>query len=168
MGRAVRYVLIIALVALYVVCGAPDWLAGSEAPLMKRAALYPFFHASVWHLAVNALAVWTVFSPKREGKGRELLLSYLIALLVYPLSLRPVIGFSSILFATLGQRTPSLSSRWWRTPPVILFIVLMFAMLAFPQLSGLTHIFSFALGMLIAACRRLVNGLLSDAQRFIR
>lgn len=168
MGRIVRFSILLLIIALYVVYGAPAWLAGTDAPYMQRAALYSFFHANAWHLAVNGLAVWTVFSPKRKGMGRELLLSYLIAVLVYPLSLRPVIGFSNILFATLGQRTPALSNRWWRTPPVILFLVLMFALLLFPQFSALTHIFSFALGMLIAACRRGINSLLKDARRFIR
>lgn len=168
MGRILRYVLIIALVAVYAVYGAPAWLAGTDAPYMQRAALYSFFHANIWHLAVNCLAIWASFSPKRRRMGVELLLSYLVAFAVYPLSLRPVIGFSNILFATLGQRTPPLSSRWWRTPPVILFIVLMFGMLFLPQFSALTHIVSFALGMLIASCRRGIDSLLKDARRFIR
>ncbi len=168
MGRIVRFTILILIIALYAIYGAPSRLAGTDAPYLHRAALYSFFHANIWHLATNVLAVWTVFSPKRKGMGRELLLSYLIAVLVYPLSLRPVIGFSNILFATLGQRTPSLADKWWRTPPVILFLVLLFATLLLPQFSALTHIFSFALGMLIAACRRGVNNLLKDARRFIR
>ncbi len=168
MGKALRYIIIAVLAALYVTFGAPRWLAGYNTPYLARAASYSFFHASVWHLAVNLIAVWSIYSPKRKGMGQELALSFLIAVAVYPLSFRPVIGFSNILYAMLGQRTPPLSSKWWGKPEVIIFIVITFALLFVPRFSAVTHIFSFLAGMLIASVRRGIDSLLKDAKQFIK
>lgn len=168
MGKTLRYIIIAVLAALYVAFGAPLWLAGHDAPYPARATAYSFFHASIWHLAANLVAVWSVYTPRRKGMGRELALSFLIAVVVYPLSFRPVIGFSNILYATLGQRTPTLSSKWWRKSEVIIFIAITFALLFVPRFSALTHIFSFLAGMLIASVRRGIGSLLKDARRFIK
>lgn len=168
MGRILRYILIVTLAGLWLAFRAPDWLAGTDVPYIRRALAYSFFHASWLHLAVNCIAAWSIFRPGPSCKPcRDLLLSYLVAVLVYPLSLRPVIGFSNILYAVLGLRTPALSSPWWRRPEAIVFLAVTVLMLFVPQFSALSHIFAFLLGMAMAGIRRFTEKTLKDAGHFI-
>lgn len=167
MGRAIRIILIVGLVVLQIIYDAPAYLLGTEDYLL-RATTYSFFHGSWWHLAVNAIAIWTIYDPRRGCKPcRDLLFPFLIAVAVYPLSVRPVIGFSNILYAVLGIRTPSLTSRWWRQPAVIVFLVITVAMLFIPRLSATTHIASFILGMAFASIHRLWLKITADARRYL-
>ena len=168
MAGCVRYILVAVLTALWLVFRAPAWLAGTDVPYMLRALAYPFFHASVWHLAVNALATWSIFAPGRKRTWKDLVISYLISVLVYGLSLRPVIGFSNVLYAALGLATPPLSSPWWKRPEVLVFLALTVLMLLVPQFSALSHIFAFIAGMLVAAVRRFISKTLKDAGRFVK
>lgn len=161
----VRIVIILLLVALRII-GIPDFL--STGPYWQRALAYSFFHGSWWHLAVNCIAVWTIYDPRRGCKPcRDLLFPLLIAMAVYPLSFRPVIGFSNVLYAVLGLRTPSLSSDWWKRPEVIVFIVVTVGLLFVPQFSATTHIAAFLLGMAGAAVGRFYNDIISDARRYL-
>lgn len=165
----VRIILILALAALQLAFGAPGWLQPDGAPYIVRAIGYSFFHGNWWHLAVNALAIWTIYDPRRHPckPCRDLLFPFLIAVAVYPLSFRPVIGFSNILYATLGLRTPALSSPWWKQPAVIVFLVVTLAMLFIPRFSATTHIAAFLLGMGGAAVGRAWSNLISDARRYL-
>ena len=161
----VRAVAILVLVALQVVFGIPDFLQGG--PYWERALLYSFFHGSWWHLAVNCLAAWTIFQPRyKTGPGR-LVAAYIIAVLVYPLSFRPVIGFSNVLYAVLGLRTPRLDSRWWRRPEVLTFIAVTVLLVFVPRFSATTHIAAFILGMAGAALQRLFKDISSDFRRYL-
>lgn len=164
MGKSLRIVVIVALVALQAFVGIPEYL--TDGPYMLRALSYSFFHASWWHLAINAIAIWTIYPPKRRANFLQIVISLLIAVAVYPLSFRPVIGFSNILYATLGLRTPSLSSAWWKQPTVIVFIGATLAMVFIPQLSATTHIAAFLCGMACAALRRFYLKLTKDARRY--
>ena len=139
-----------------------DWLL--DAPYMQRALTYSFFHANWWHLAVNSIAILSIY---KKINPKDLILSYLIAVLVYPLSFRPVIGFSNILYAQLGMRTPQLSSTWWKQPSVIVFLIVTLALVFVPRFSATTHIFSFLLGMGISAFRRFKTSLLRDTKRYL-
>lgn len=161
----VRIAIILALVLLQAAFGIPDFMQGG--PYWERAVLYSFFHASWWHLAVNSLAAWTIFSPRRRASPARLATAFLIAVLVYPLSFRPVIGFSNVLYAYLGLRTPALSDRWWRRPEVITFLSVTVALVLVPRFSATTHIAAFALGMGGAALKRKYNDLTSDFRRYI-
>ena len=158
-----RIVLIVLLVGLQAVVGIPPYM--TDGPYLLRALTYSFFHASWLHLAVNCLAVWGVY-----GKGykpcRDLLLSFLVAVLVYPLSFRPVIGFSNILYCTLGLRVPPFSHPWWKSRNAIIFIVVTLAMAFIPQLSATTHIAAFLLGMLLSYILRSLHNLSKDARRY--
>lgn len=164
-----RIVFIIALAVLQAVFGAPQWLMPDGAPYIVRALSYSFFHGSWWHLAVNALAIWTVFDPRRSYRNpwTDILLAFLIAVAVYPLSFRPVIGFSNVLYALLGIRTPSFSSPWWKQTPVLVFIGVTLALAFIPRFSATTHIAAFLLGMAVSAFRRFRNNLLRDAGRYL-
>lgn len=168
MVRIIRIAIISALVLLHVAFGIPGWLHPGQGSYLLRAATYSFFHASWWHLAVNCLAVWTIFDPKRGCKPcRDLIFPFIIAMAVYPLALRPVVGFSNILYAVLGIRTPSLRSRWWRQWPVALFLAVTVAMVFVPTFSATTHIASFALGVAAAAAGRSLKPLLDDVRRYL-
>ena len=161
----VRIAIILALVLLQAAFGIPDFMQGG--PYWERAVLYSFFHASWWHLAVNSLAAWTIFSPRRRTSPARLATAFLIAVLVYPLSLRPVIGFSNVLYAYLGLRTPAVTDRWWRRTEVITFLVVTFALIFVPRFSATTHIAAYALGMGGAALKRKYKDLSSDFRRYL-
>lgn len=161
----VRLTLIALLVALQLAFGIPGFMTGG--PYMQRALLYSFFHASWWHLAVNGIAIWTIFDPRRRMKWQQIVTAYVIAVLVYPLSFRPVIGFSNVLYAVLGLRTPPLSSPWWKRPEVIVFLVITVAMVFIPRFSATTHIAAFVLGMAGASLQRSYQRLTRDCRRYI-
>lgn len=161
----VRLTLIILLVVLQAVFGIPPFLA--DGPYLWRALLYPFFHGSWWHLAVNAIAIWTIYRPGRCKPCRDLLFPFLISMAVYPLSFRPVVGFSNILYAAIAMRTPALSSPWWRQPAVIVFLIITVALLSVPRFSATTHIAAFLLGMGGAALGRWWQSIKSDAGRYL-
>ena len=161
----VRISLILVLVVLQAVFGIPDFM--TDGPYWQRALLYSFFHGSWWHLAVNCLAIWTIFRPEHKLKPLQIVTVYLIAVLVYPLSFRPVIGFSNVLYAVLGLRTPSLKSKWWKQPAVIIFLVVTVALVFVPQFSATTHIAAFLLGMAGSAVKRFYQYLTRDCRRYL-
>ena len=161
----VRIAIILVLVLLQAAFGIPDFMQGG--PYWERAVLYSFFHASWWHLAVNSLAAWTIFSPRRRTSPARLATAFLIAVLVYPLSFRPVIGFSNVLYAYLGLRTPALSDRWWRRTEVVTFLAVTVALVLIPRFSATTHFAAFALGMCGAAIKRKYKDLTSDFRRYL-
>jgi len=161
----VRIVLILLLVALQAVFGIPEYM--TDGPYWLRALTYSFFHVNWWHLAVNALAIWNIFVTSRKCSPAQLVAAFVIAVLVYPLSFRPVIGFSNVLYAFLGLRTPSLKSKWWKQPSVIIFLVVTIALVFVPQFSATTHIAAFLLGMACAALKRFYNDLTRDCRRYL-
>ena len=163
---ALRIALIAVLTAVYFAFGIPDWLRDGD--YLLRACSYSFFHASIWHLAVNGLAIWSIFRKGDLCKAcRDLAISYIIAVIVFPFSVRPVIGFSNILYAMIGLRTPPLTSKWWRTPQVIVFLIVTVALLFIPRFSATTHIAAFILGIACAYLRRFNQSLVKDARRYL-
>lgn len=161
----VRLVIIVLLVSLQLVLGIPPFM--QDGSYWERALLYSFFHGNWWHLAVNCLAIWTIFQPKYKTKPLQFVTAYLIAVLVYPLSFRPVIGFSNVLYAVLGLRTPTLKSDWWQQPSVILFLAITVALVFVPRFSATTHIAAFLLGMACAALKRFYHSLTDDCRRYL-
>lgn len=160
-----RAILIIILISVYIIAGTPLWLAGTEIPYAIRALSYSFFHVNIFHLAVNSLSVWLLCKPNRKGMLLELFHAFIIAVIIYPLSLRPVIGFSNVLYAMIGLRTPSLSSNWWKTSPVLTFLVVTIAMAVIPSIAATTHIAAFVSGALLAYFRRIIRDLDNDIRR---
>ena len=161
-----REAIIIVLLAVRLFFGCPEWLSGDGCSPVVKALAYPFFHASIWHLGVNAIAVWTVFRP-RKGNALLLVTASAISFAVYPLSARPMVGISNLIYAAIGLRTPSLRSPWWRTPSVIIFLIVTALMLALPQFSAVTHIAAFAAGCACAAIRRCFLRVKRDAHRYL-
>ena len=164
MGSMARNIIIVVLVALNIAFGIPSFMY--DGPWWARATAYSFFHAGWLHLAVNALAIWTIYRG-RLRPWRDLVIPYVIAILVYPLALRPCIGFSNILYAALGLRTPPLRSSWWRQTPVVVFLAVTVAMVFIPRFSATTHIAAFALGMGCASLQRQWLKITADARRYL-
>lgn len=160
-----RIIIIALLVISQLIFGCPAWLADTH-PFL-RALVYPFFHANVFHLAANSLAVWTVFRRKNTDNKRTLVISYLISAAVSPLALRPCIGISNLIFAAIALRTPPLRSRWWKQPSVILFLAIMFLFLLLPQFSAVTHIAAFAAGVVVTCIGRWFKNLNRYAGRYL-
>lgn len=160
---ALRIVIIVLLVVLQAFFGIPDFLTGG--PYLQRALAYSFFHAGWLHLAVNCLAVWGVYGRGRKPL-KDLLLSLFVAVLVYPLSFRPVIGFSNVLYCTLGLRVPPFSNAWWKSRNAIIFVAVTLGMAFIPQLSATTHIAAFLCGMFLSYLRRSLQNLFKDARRY--
>lgn len=158
----IRILLILAILVVRIFVGLPPYLMDKT---LLSALSYPLFHANWFHLAVNCLALWLVFPPKRKGLWSDLALGYVISCLVFPISIRPVIGISNLLYAVIGLRTPAFSSPWWKKTEVIIFFAVTFAMLPFPQVSGLTHILSLAAGIGIAAICRSIKKVTEDARK---
>lgn len=150
-----RWAIILFLSTVYFVAGCPADLAGQDIPYVIRTLEYHFYHANIFHLAVNCIAVYSIFNPKwGTHNGRDLLAAFIIASAVYPLTFHPVIGFSNILYATIGMRTPPLNSKWWRTPQTLTFLIVTILMVFIPQFSATTHIFAMTAGVLLAHLRR--------------
>lgn len=159
-----RKAIILALCILYALTGVPEFFSGNW---FGKCLVYHFFHASIWHLLGNSLAIYSIYRPGKNNRS-DLLWSFAIAVLVYPLALRPAIGFSNIIYATVGLRSPSLSSPWWRQPGVIVFLAVTVLMVFVPSVAATTHIAAFVLGAGIAAVRRAFNSVRSDVERYIR
>lgn len=160
----VRWALIAALVLVNALAGIPPFLS-EDGGYLLRACSYSFFHANWWHVAVNCLAAWTIFDPRRKNTAGQILSAYLIAVLVYPLSFRPVIGFSNVLYAMIGLRTPPLSSPWWKRGEVAVFLAVTIAMVLIPRFSATTHVAAFALGIAGAYLHRAWLKFTEDARR---
>ena len=161
MGKALRYIVVLLLAAVYFV-PKPHFLLTMDFPAHL---LHHFWHANVFHFAVNALAVWTVLDPRTRPAWWLLPAGFAIGSLSYCFALKPVIGFSDILFAMAGLRTPSFRNAWWKSTNAKVFIGSMFLMLLLPGFSATTHIGAFALGAGVAFFIRFSKGLDYDTRR---
>lgn len=160
-----RYILVLLLAGLYAFMECPDFLLDKHSWVAWLT--YSFFHGNVFHWAANMLALWSIFNPKHKHNARQLFIGYLIALAVYPLSFKPVVGISNILYAVLGMRTPAFNHPWWEAPTTITFLVITIAMVFIPNISAVTHIASFALGTLLSCVNRGITSLKNDYERAI-
>lgn len=149
----IRILVITICTLLFLLAGTPEWL--SDCSMLLRMTAYHFYHANIFHLAVNGLALWAIFSPLRKDNTYCLIIGYVIATLAYPLSVKPCIGLSNIIYAVIGLRTPPFSDRWWRSMAAIVFFSVTLAMLLVPSIAGVTHVVSLAAGIAAANIKRL-------------
>lgn len=124
-----------------------------------------FFHANVFHFAMNAIAIWAVLDPRTKPAKWLLPVAFIIGSVSYCFAIKPVIGFSNIIFAMGGLRTPSFSSRWWHSTSALVFFGTMLLMFFLPQLSATTHLVAYIFGAGVAACIRFFKGLDYDTGR---
>ena len=160
MGK-VRYIIIAVLFAFFFV-RIPDELYTGEYPAML---VYPFFHANIFHLLLNCLAVWTVFDQRTKPEWWYLPIGYIISAAAYCLTDYVIIGFSCVLFAIAGIRTPSFRSAWWRTWNCWAYIGTMLLMFLLPMFAASAHLIAFAIGVGVSICVRFKRRLDYDTRR---
>lgn len=158
-GEHIRKVFIGILIAAFVLWGCPAWLHGDQ---WYISLAHHFFHANIFHLAVNSLSLWTLFRKDFIYPLPSILVPFACATASWFFSSADPAGISNFLFASIGCRTPSLKSSWWRDKNVLIFFATSLVMLAFPQVSALTHIVSFVLGCICAHVARYIKGLSND------
>lgn len=161
-GNNIRITIIGVLVTMQLLFGCPAFLHHDYGYI---ALVHHFFHANIFHLAVNCLSVWTLFHKDIRYSMTPLVLAYIIGTASWFCTSADVVGFSNIIFALIGLRTPSLSHSWWKQSTVILFLAITALMALLPQVSAVTHIVSFALGCIVAGAYRVVNNLSRDFRR---
>lgn len=161
-GRSFKIVLIGILVASQIIFGCPDFLHYDGAHI---ALVHHFFHANIFHLAVNCLSLWTLFREGVKYSVSPLVFAYIIGSASWFCTSADVVGFSNIIFVLIGMRTPSLKSSWWKQPSVIMFFVITALMAILPQVSAITHIVSFVLGCIVAGAYRVFNSICRDYSR---
>ena len=148
-----------ALLAILLLFGCPLWL---HSDVWYVAFAHHFFHVNVFHLAVNCLSLWTL---RNRVTLPQCVAAYLFATASWFFSSADVAGASNFIFALIGLRTPSFRSIWWRQSSVLVFLVTMALMAAFPQVSAVTHMVSFVFGCIGAAFSRLFIRIADDVRR---
>lgn len=161
-GNNIKITIIGILVTMQLLFGCPVFLHHGEGYI---SLVHHFFHANILHLAVNCLSVWTLFRKDIRYSMTPLVLAYIIGTASWFCTSADVVGFSNIIFALIGLRTPSLRHAWWKQPAVILFLAITALMALLPQVSAVTHIVSFVLGCIVAGAYRVVNSLSRDYSR---
>ena len=152
-------------VILLTVCLLPnsaEWIVSQG--LLVRMGLHHFFHGNVFHLAANLLPLYVM---RKYVKGWQVVVGYIIASLSILATSLPVIGFSNIVYALIGLRSPSFDSWWWKHSGTIIFLVVTFAMLFIPNISAVTHIVSFTAGVVISAIVRQFKKIQNDCARYL-
>lgn len=161
-GNNVRIILTGILVTATLLFGCPEYLHQRD---IWVALTYHFFHANLFHLATNVLAIWMVFRRGVRYRKTPLLLAYACAVVSWCLTSHPVVGISNIMFAYLGLKTPSFRDPWWRQSTAITFIAVTVGMAFLPNVSAVTHLGAFALGCLSAFIIRILKKIHSDYSR---
>lgn len=161
-GNNIKITIIGILVTMQLLFGCPVFLHHGEGYI---SLVHHFFHANVFHLAVNCLSIWTLFRKDWKYSVSILVFAYLIGTASWFFTSADVVGFSNIIFALIGLRTPSLRHAWWKQPAVVLFLAITALMALLPQVSAVTHIVSFVLGCIVAGAYRVVNNLSRDYSR---
>lgn len=123
-------------------------------PIEPNALSYIFVHGNIFHLAANCVSIWCIFHPNRADNWETLAKALLMSLMAYPFSWAPAIGFSNVLFAAIGLRTPDWDNKWWTSWPVLTFFATTIIMAILPQVAATSHIAAFAFGALDAEFRR--------------
>ena len=141
----------------------PEWL---HSRWWGISLVHHFFHANIFHLAVNCLSLWLMFrNPSSVLRWSTLAIAYVLASLSWFASTAHVIGASNIIFALIGLRTPSFRHAWWKQPSVRFFLAVTVAMAVIPQVSAVTHIVSFSLGCAVASVSRIINRTSNDIRK---
>lgn len=161
-GSNIRITIIGVLLSIHVAFGCPEFL---HLDSWYISLMHHFFHANIFHLAVNCFSIWSLFRKGYIYSIIPLACAYAIASISWFCISADAIGFSNILFALIGIRTPSLRNRYWRDPAVLSFIAITILMALLPQVSAITHIVSFVLGCIVAGILRIINSISRDFRR---
>lgn len=161
-GNNIRIVITGILITMQLLFSCPEFLHHDRAYISLA---HHFFHANIFHLAVNCLSLWTLFRRGVKYATWTLVAAFVIGSASWFCTSADAIGFSNFIFALVGLRTPSIRSLWWKQPSVIIFLVITALMAFLPQVSAVTHIASFALGCIAAGAYRIAKNLSRDYSR---
>ena len=100
-GLNLKIVLIGILVASQITFGCPHFLHHNGAGI---AFVHHFFHANIFHLAVNCLSLWSLFRKEVRYSMVPLITAYLLGSASWFFTSADVVGFSNIIFALIGLR----------------------------------------------------------------
>ena len=150
------------LIIGYLIPDANEWLL--QQGRVVQMLLYHFFHGNLFHLLANGLSLYVIMPRTRTW---QIVTAYIIACLVaLPIS-QPMLGFSNIVYALIGVRTPSFDSYWWRHPGTLIFFAVTLLMLFLPNVSGISHILSFIVGVAVSVIYRFFARINTDAARYV-
>lgn len=161
-GTDIKIIIIGTLAAAQIIFGCPAFLHDDSACI---SLVHHFFHANIFHLAVNCLSIWTLFRRGVRYDIWPLAAAYIIGTASWFCTSVDVVGFSNIIFALIGLRTPSIKSAWWKQSSVIAFLAITALMALLPQVSAVTHIVSFIFGCLASGAYRIICSLNRDYSR---
>lgn len=161
-GNNIKISAIGILLSVYLMFGCPHFLHSDRAYI---SLVHHFFHANIFHLAVNCVSLWTLFRQGYIYKVSLLVWAFLIASLSWFFSSVDPVGFSNIIFAIIGLRTPSIRDGWWKRSAVITFLLVTVLMAILPQVSAITHVLSFIFGCIAAGLERVFKRISSDLSR---
>lgn len=150
------------LVCVFVIPDGAEWLLGQGR--VVRMLLHHFFHGNVFHLLVNCLSLYFILP---RAKGWHLAAGYVIGSLSLLATATPVIGASNLIYAVVGVRSPSFDSWWWRHPGTRTFLIVTALMILLPNVSAMTHIASFLVGVLVSMSVRWFRKISNDSARYI-
>ena len=159
----VRFVVIgIVLLAILLMPCSTEWIVGQD--IYVRMALHHFFHGNLFHLLANLFSLYFVLPYlKRWQMGA----GYAIASLSVLATATPVIGFSNLIYAFIGLRSPSFKSKWWRHSGTMVFLVVTLLMVFIPNISAVTHIVCFSAGVVVSAIVRQLKQIRDDSKRYL-
>ena len=158
----VRWIVSVILVILTFV--SPEAALSPERAWFARAALHNFFHVNVFHLAVNLLAFWTLYRNIRDP-WKLFPVSLLIGTFAYVAASGDAIGFSDVIYASIGLLTPPFRDKWWRKPSTIVFLAVTLCCVALPYVSASTHITAFLTGVVLVRIKGFFRRMNHDIRR---
>lgn len=153
--------LLIALALVYALVPVPEWMG--EGVSLRCALTHHFWHANVFHLAANGLALLS-FAWVLPRWYRLLPLAYLAASLSIIAATKPVVGLSNIMFAMSGLCAPMVKG-YWKRKETWTFVAVMLTMLFVPRFSATTHIASFVAGFALGHLRKTIRRTIDDCRR---
>ena len=158
-----RLIVIYAMLAcVFAMPGGLEWIVAQGKG--TQMFLHHFFHGNVFHLLVNFLSLYFIVP---RAKGWHLIAGYFIGSLSLLAAVTPVVGISNLVYAVIGVRSPSFGSWWWRHPGTKTFLIVTALMIFLPNVSAVTHIVSFVVGVLVSVSVRWYKQTSNDSARYI-
>lgn len=116
--------------------------------------LYPFFHASILHAALNAWCLLSIIFTYNIKIGR-LLLSYIIAVTIPIDTLGsfidnmalPTVGLSTVVFVLFGSISFEVLRKWYYQAWMLFYLTVGFI---FPNTNAWLHLYCYLAGWVIA------------------
>lgn len=142
--------LIVFFILLLPIIHAPhDWevVGASHGCGVVQRLVYPFFHSSLLHAALNAWCFVSILFLYDVTWG-QMAAAYIIAVTVpdFVLSSVPTVGLSAVCFALLGMIAFQVERRLYYHGSMALYIALGFL---FPLVNGWIHLYSYVAGLLV-------------------